>query len=115
MPRFTARDLSRNSPSSLGLSTEQQKPILIFNSASGETGDTYWARDWSRANKFIIDVDCGAGDTVVLETRSDSTAAWATEQTITTDLAYEFTPTEQFRIRRTVAATSTKAWLTARM
>lgn len=86
----------------------------MFNSAQGETGDAFFARDFPNANKFIVDVDVGAGDTVVLETRSDSTAAWATEQTITTDIAYEFVPTEQFRIRRTVAASSTKAWLTAR-
>lgn len=114
MPRFNARDRSGNSPSSLALSTEVNRHILIYNSASGETGEAFFARDWPDANKFIIDVDCGAGDTVLLETRSDSTAAWATEQTITTDIAYEFVPTEQFRIRRTVIAASTKAWLTAR-
>lgn len=114
MPRFNARDLSRNGPSYLSGSTEQNRHLLMFNSATGETGDAFFARDFPGSNKFIVDVDCGSGDTVVLETRSDSTAAWATEQTITTDIAYEFVPTEQFRIRRTVASTSTKAWLTAR-
>lgn len=114
MPRFNARDRSNNSPSSLHGSTEQSRHILMFNSANGETGEAFFARDFPNANKFIVDVDVGSGDTVVLETRSDSSAAWATEQTITTDIAYEFVPTEQFRIRRTVASSSTKAWLTAR-
>lgn len=87
----------------------------MFNSATAETGDAFFARDFPGANKFIIDVDVGAGDTVLLETRSDNTGAWATEQTITTDIAYEFVPTEQFRIRRTVdGGADTKAWLTAR-
>ena len=114
MPRFVARDLSGNGQSARALSIEQNKHILMFNSASGETGDTFWSRDFPQARCIIVDVDCGAGDTVVLETRSDSSAAWATEQTITTDIAYEFIPTEQFRIRRTVVASSTKAWMTAR-
>ena len=114
MPRLNARDKSQNGPSFLSPSTDQNKPILIFNSANGETGDTFFARDFPRADGFIIDVDVGAGDTVVLEVRSDSTQAWGIEQTITVDGAYQFTPTEQFRIRRTVAAASTKAWLTAR-
>lgn len=115
MPRFNARDLSRNGPSYLSGSTEQKRHLEMFNSATGETGETYFARDFPNANKFIIDVDVGSGDTVLLETRSDSTGAWATEQTITTDIAYEFVPTEQFRIRRTVdGGNDTKAWLTAR-
>lgn len=115
MPRFNAYDRSHNSPSSLHGSTEQKRHIEMFDSADGETGDTFFARDFPNANRFIIDVDVGSGDTVLLETRSDSAGAWATEQTITTDIAYDFVPTEQFRIRRTVdGGADTKAWLTAR-
>lgn len=114
MPRFQARDRSGNSPSSLAGSTEANRHILMFNSASGETGDAFFSRDFPEANVFIIDFDIGSGDTVVLEVRADSSAAWATEQTVTADVAYELTPTEQFRIRRTVISSSTKVWLTAR-
>lgn len=115
MPRFMARDSSMNSPSSQALATEQKRHIQMFNSFVGETGDVFWARDFAGANVFIVDFDLGAGDTVVLETRSDSSAAWATEQTVTADIAYEFVPTEQFRIRRTVdGGADTIAWLTAR-
>lgn len=115
MPRVFAKDRSGNSPSSQALTTDVNRALLIYNSASGETGETFYARDFQRASTFIIDVDVGAGDTVVLEVRSDDSQAWGIEQTITVDGAYDFTPTEQFRIRRTVAAATTKAWLTTRI
>ena len=114
MPRILAKDRSGNGPSALALSTDRNHAIEIFNSANGETGEIFYARDFVRAGVFIVDVDVGAGDTVVLEVRSDDSQAWGTEQTITVDGAYVFTPTEQFRIRRTVAAGTTKAWLTVR-
>lgn len=115
MPRFSARDLSGNSPSSNGQATEKNRHILVYNSATAETGGAYYARDFPDANTFILDFDAGSGDTVLLEVRADSTAAWATEQTITADIAYAFTPAEQFRIRRTVdGGADTKVWLTAR-
>lgn len=114
MSRLNARDRSGNGPSAISLSTDRANHIAIFNSASGETGDTYYARDFPEARVFIVDVDVGAGDTVVLEVRSDDTQAWGTEQTITADGAYQFEPTEQFRIRRTVAAGTTKAYLSVR-
>lgn len=115
MPRFHARDASGNSPSSLAASTEANNHILVFDSAVAETGGAFYARDFSAANTFILDFDAGAGDTVLLEVRADSSAAWATEQTITADIAYAFVPAEQFRIRRTVdGGADTKVWLTAR-
>jgi hypothetical protein len=115
MPRIFAKDASGNGPSAQALTTDTNRAVLIYNSASGETGGTFYARDFRRASIFVIDVDVGAGDTVVLEVRSDDSQAWGIEQTITVDGGYAFTPTEQFRIRRTVAAATTKAWLTTRI
>ena len=115
MTRFHARDVSGNSPSSNATSTENNRHILVFNSATAETGEPYYARDFPNASTFILDFDAGSGDTVLLEVRADSSAAWATEQTITADIAYAFVPAEQFRIRRTVdGGADTKVWLTAR-
>lgn len=102
MPRFVARDLSGNGPSAQVLSTEGNQHITFFNSASGETGEVFYARDFERARIFIIDIDVGAGDTVLLEVRSDDSQAWGVEQTITVDGAYAFEPTPQFRMRRSV-------------
>lgn len=116
MPRFQARDRSGNGPSALAGSTEQNRHILIFNSATTETGDPIFARDFPGARIFLLDFDMGAGDTVLLETRADSSAAWAVEQSLTVDIAYELVATEQFRIRRTVdGGADTKVWITARV
>jgi len=114
MARIVAKDRSGNGVSSREATNEPAKSILIYNSALGETGDIFWARDFPEADIFILDVDVGAGDTVVLEVRGDSTAAWAIEQTITVDTSFNFTPSDQFRLRRTVIAATTKAWLTPR-
>jgi hypothetical protein len=115
MTRHLARDLSGNSPSSNALVTESNRHFLIFNSAFGETGTTYWARDFPVAQVYVVDVEIGAGDTVLLEVRADNSAAWATKESITTTSSRDLEPSEQFRIRRSVdGGNDTKVWLTPR-
>lgn len=112
--RLAARDLSGNGPSALNLSQEVSNAIKIFDTAVSTTGKTYYARDFSEADTFVIDVTVGSGDTVVLETRSSDAGSWGTEQTWTASLAYDFTATEQFRLRRTAGSGGSLGWLTPR-
>lgn len=116
MPRLNARDLSNNSPSSLTPTTDQPRDIKIFDTANGETGQPFFARDFVAAHTFIIALNPNTGDTLLLETRTDDAGAWETEQTVTTNISYEFTASEQFRVRRSVngAVGVARAWLSTR-